>query len=344
MRIALVTDAWFPQVNGVVRTWSHVRDECEAMGHEMLVIRPEQFRTFPLPRYPEIRLPWWPGPKMRRMLDEFEPEVIHIPTEGTLGLAGRRYCLRRTLPFTTSYHTQYAQYVKKYLRVPERFTYGLLRWFHGPAARTLVPTRSIRDELDAQRFRNLIVWTRGVDTELFKPYGKELFNGLPRPVFGYIGRVAVEKNLDAFLSADLPGSKVVVGDGPAKASMKRRYPDVHFPGFKHGEELARHYAACDVFVFPSRTDTFGVVLLESMACGVPVAAYPVAGPRDVVRDGVTGVLNEDIAVAARAALELDPEACREYALEFSWRRCAQMFLDATEPIPPERLSSAKGRP
>jgi glycosyltransferase involved in cell wall biosynthesis len=332
MKIALVTDAWFPQVNGVVRTWSHVVDLCREMGHEVLVIRPEQFKTFPLPKYPEIRLPWWPGPKMRRLLDDFRPDAIHIPTEGTLGLAARRYCRRRKFPFTTSYHTQYALYVHKYTRIPERFTYRMLRWFHGAGEATLVPTKSIRDELTAQKFTNLRVWTRGVDTELFRPYGKELFDHLKRPVFSYIGRVAVEKNLDAFLGSDLPGSKVIVGDGPALKSFQKKYPDAVFVGYKHGEELARHFAASDVFVFPSKTDTFGVVLLEAMACGVPVAAYPVTGPIDVVDNGRVGVLDVDIGTAALGALEMDPKTCREYALGYSWQKCAQIVLDTLVPF------------
>lgn len=331
MRIALVTDAWFPQVNGVVRTWSHVVEECRAMGHEVLVIRPELFKTFPLPRYPEIRLPWWPWSGVRRMLDEFKPDAIHVPTEGTIGLAGRRYCLKRKLPFTTSYHTQYAQYVKKYTGIPERATYAVLRRFHGKAEATLVPTKSIVRELEAKRFRNLRVWTRGVDTELFRPYGKDALD-FPRPIFIYVGRVAKEKNIEAFMKLDLPGTKVVVGDGPATPMLKRRYPDVKFVGYKHGEDLARHFAAGDVFVFPSLTDTFGVVLLEAMACGVPAAAYPVSGPIDVVANGEVGVLDEDLGKAAVAALEMDPKRCREYAEGFSWRRCAEIFLDTLVPF------------
>jgi glycosyltransferase involved in cell wall biosynthesis len=340
MKIALVTDAWFPQVNGVVRTWSHVVDELKAMGHEIVVIRPEQFRTFPCPRYPDIRLSWFPRRKVARMLDEAKPDIIHIPTEGPLGLVGRGYCLKRKLPFTTSYHTQYAQYLKKYLGVPRRVTYRLLRWFHNPADRILVPTPTIARELEARGFRNLVVWTRGVDTSLFRPYGKDLYDDLQRPVFSYIGRVSIEKNLDAFLSADLPGSKVIVGDGPALPALRKRYPGVVFVGFKHGEELARHFAAADVFVFPSRTDTFGVVLLEAMACGVPVAAYPVAGPIDVVRNGAVGVLDEDLRKAALAALELDPDECRAYAMEFSWRRVAEIFLETAAPVPARAQNAA----
>jgi glycosyltransferase involved in cell wall biosynthesis len=341
MKIALVTDAWFPQVNGVVRTWSQVSDELKAMGHETVVIRPEQFRTFPCPRYPDIRLSWFPRRKVMRMLDEADPDIIHVPTEGPLGLAARAYCRRRGLPFTTSYHTQYAQYVKKYLGVPQPITYRFLRWFHDAADHILVPTPTIVRELEERGFRNLVVWTRGVDTNLFRPYGKDLYNGLKRPVFSYVGRVSIEKNLEAFLSTDLPGSKVIVGDGPALPSLRKRYPDAVFVGFKHGEELARHFAAADVFVFPSLTDTFGVVLLEAMACGVPVAAYPVAGPIDVVERGTVGVLDEDLGKAALAALELDPATCRAYATKFSWRRVAEIFLE-TATLVPARAQSVMG--
>lgn len=340
MRIALVTDAWFPQVNGVVRTMDHVRQELETKGHEIIPIHPGKFKTFPLPRYPEIRLPWFPFPGVRRMLDEARPDAIHITTEGTLGLAGRLYCRRRKLPFTTSYHTQYAQYVKKYTGIPLSITWRFLCWFHGGAEHTLVPTVSIERELGHHGFKNLLVWTRGVDTELFRPYDKHLHNGIPRPIFTYVGRVSVEKNLLPFLNADLPGSKIVVGDGPSLPSLQKSYPEVHFTGVKHGEELARHYAASDVFVFPSRTDTFGVVLLEAMACGVPVAAYPVTGPIDVVKHGVTGVLHEDIATAARKALKLDRSQCREWALQHTWQNCADLFLNALEKIEHKKQSES----
>ena len=330
MKIGLITDAWYPQVNGVVRTMSHVRDELVDLGHEFLVVSPDQFRTFPCPRYPEIRLSVHPLRRVRQLIEEGRPDALHIATEGPLGLMARRYCRRRGLPFTTSYHTQYAQYLRKYVGLPTSIGYRGLRWFHNAAAATLVPTRSIRDELAERGFRNLHVWTRGVDTDLFRPYGKDLIDD-PRPIFIYVGRVSREKNIQAFLDAKLPGTKYVVGDGPEMPALKRRHPKVRFVGFKHGEELARYFAAADVFVFPSLTDTFGVVLLEAMACGVPAAAYPVTGPIDVVEQGVSGILDEDIERAAVAALDLDPEVCRNFALEFSWRRCAEMFLETLEP-------------
>ncbi|MCI0630900.1 MAG: glycosyltransferase family 1 protein, partial [Phycisphaerales bacterium] len=321
MRIALITDAWFPQINGVVTTLDHVRRELEDAGHTFLVIHPGLFRTIPCPKYREIRLSVLPGRKFRRLIREFGPQAVHIATEGPLGLAGRRYCRRRGLPFTSSYHTQFPLYLKKYFWVPRRFTYALMRWFHNSAVRTLVPTPSVRDELTARGFKSIRVWTRGVDTALFKPHGKGFFTD-PRPIFLYAGRVAHEKNIEAFLCADLPGTKVVVGNGPAMTRLVREYPRVKFVGFKHGMDLARHVAAADVFVFPSKTDTFGIVMLEAMASGLPVAAYRVTGPIDVVKNGVSGVLDDDLAKAALGALELDPERCRDYALEFSWKRCA----------------------
>ncbi len=329
MRIALVTDAWFPQVNGVVRTLSHVKDELEQMGDSVDVIGPHLFPTFPCPRYPEIRLSWMPGRKTRQLLDEWQPDAVHIATEGTLGMTARRYCRRRRLPFTTSYHTQFPHYLKKYAAVPKRFTYAFMRWFHNGADGTLVPTPAVKRELDERGFKDVSVWTRGVDHDLFRPYDNRggLDLDLPRPVFLYAGRTAREKNIEAFLAARLPGSKLVVGGGPELDGLTRKYPDAHFVGYKYGEELARHYAASDVFVFPSLTDTFGVVMLEAMATGVPVAAYPVTGPIDVVDKGVSGILDEDITVAATKALELDREAVREYALGFTWKRCAEIFRE-----------------
>ncbi len=331
MRIALITDAWFPQVNGVVTTLNNVRTELERDGHEMLVIHPSLFRTVAAPRYPEIRLSLLPGRLMRGMLREFAPQAIHIATEGPLGLACRRFCRRAGLPFTTSYHTQFAHYLKIYFGVPRGWTSRLVRWFHGAAERTLVPTAAVGRELESRGFRHLVTWTRGVDTELFKPASRHLYPD-PRPVFLYVGRVAHEKNIEAFLKLDLPGTKVVVGDGPAMNELIRRYDRVRFVGYKRGQDLAAHIAAADVFVFPSRTDTFGVVMLEAMACGLPVAAYPVTGPIDVVSDGVSGVLHEDLRLAALKALEISPAGCRQYALGFTWRRCARMFLENLAPI------------
>jgi len=325
MRIAIVTDAWRPQVNGVVTTLTKTGESLAAMGHEVRFVTPASFRTVPCPTYPEIRLSLWPARRLARVLDEFQPEAVHIATEGPLGLAARRYCRRRGLAFTTSYHTQFPQYVRLRLPVPIAWCYAYLRWFHGAAARTLVPTEHQREELAAWGFANLVIWSRGVDTELFRPRERDAAAG-ERPLnLMYMGRVAVEKNIEAFLSLDLPGRKYVVGDGPDLPALRARHPDVQFTGFRFGEELARTLAGADVFVFPSRTDTFGLVMLEAMACGVPVAAYPVTGPLDVVLDGVTGALDEDLRRAVQRALTVDRSACREQALQYSWRRCSEQF-------------------
>jgi len=327
MRLAIVTDAWLPQVNGVVRTLGHTVRELSAAGHEVRVISPADFRTVPCPTYPEIRLSLFAGRSVRRRLDALAPDAVHIATEGPLGLAARAWCLRRNWPFTTAYHTQFPEYLRARFPIPVSLGYAAVRWFHGRAARTLVATPSMWRLLESRGFRNLALWGRGVDTDLFRPRDKA-FLDLPRPVWLYFGRVAVEKGIDDFLSLDLPGTKLVVGDGPAAESLRRRYPDVVYAGYRHGEDLAAHIAASDVFVFPSRTDTFGLVLLEAMACGVPVAAYPVTGPIDVVVEGVTGVLGEDLRAAALAALQLSPEACREKALRHSWEAATNQFLSS----------------
>jgi glycosyltransferase involved in cell wall biosynthesis len=327
LRLALVTDAWLPQVNGVVRTLGHTIREVEAAGHEVTVISPAEFRTVPCPTYPEIRLALFAGREVRRRLAALDPDAIHVATEGPLGLAARNWCVRRRRGFTTAYHTQFPEYVRARAPIPLRISYAAARWFHGRAANTLVATESMQRQLEARGFRNLARWGRGVDTELFRPRDKG-FLDLPRPIWLYVGRVAVEKGVEDFLRLDLPGSKLVVGDGPEAANLKRRYPDALFAGYRQGEDLAAHIAACDVFVFPSRTDTFGLVMLEAMACGVPVAAYPVTGPVDVVVDGVSGVLDEDLGRAALAALALDPAACRARALAHSWEACTRQFLAA----------------
>ncbi len=343
MRIAIVTDAWLPQTNGVVRTLTETRRSLERDGHVVFLVTPEGFRTIPCPSYPEIRLSLLPKKEVFRCLDRFAPDALHIATEGPLGLAGRRWALRRRLPFTTAYHTRFPQYVSARAPIPERLAYGVLRWFHGPAARTLVPTEHIRRELDGQGFGPLVIWGRGVDTELFHP-DRAIPLEAERPVAMYMGRVAVEKNIQAFLDLDLPGSRYVVGDGPALPALRRRYPNAVFTGAKYGEELAGHLASADVFVFPSRTDTFGLVLLEAMACGVPVAAYPVPGPIDVVEQGVSGVLDENLGRAVKSAVALDRRRCRETALRYSWQAATAQFTRHLQPATPGAgISSGPGR-
>jgi glycosyltransferase involved in cell wall biosynthesis len=324
MRIMIVSDAWFPQTNGVVQTLSKTAAWLEKFGHEVQMVTPNEFRNIPCPTYPEIRLSLLPYGAVRRRIMGFAPHALHIATEGPLGLAARRVALRNGLRFTTSYHTQFPQYLRARYPVPVSFSYGLLRWFHRPAVRCMVSTASMRRELAARGFANLATWRRGVDTEAFQPRDKGWLD-LPRPVAVYVGRVAIEKNIDAFLKMPWIGSKLVVGDGPERQRLQADYPGAHFLGFRFGEDLARHLAAADVMVFPSRTDTFGLVNLEAMACGVPVAAYPVTGPIDVIDDGVTGALDEDLARAAQRALKLDPAACRDRALKSGWDVCSREF-------------------
>ncbi|NBC23683.1 MAG: glycosyltransferase [Gammaproteobacteria bacterium] len=325
MRIAIITDAWLPQVNGVVTTLGRTRDELSRAGHRVKMLTPADQRTLPCPTYPEIRLAVLPYRRIRRTLDAFRPHCVHIATEGPLGFAARRYCRRRDLAFTTSYHTRFPQYVRERAPIPVAWMYAWLRRFHRPAAATLVPTPAVRDELAERGFLNLRLWSRGVDVETFRPQPRADLPGR-RPILLYMGRVAVEKNVEAFLQLRLPGTKYVVGDGPDLPRLRSEYPEVVFTGYRFGAELAALLAAADVFVFPSRTDTFGLVMLEAMACGTPVAAYPVTGPRDVVAQGRTGILHEDLATAVRGALALNRAACRQAALEKSWARATEQFL------------------
>jgi len=324
MRILLVTDAWFPQTNGVVNTLAQTAAWLGRFGHEVRMVTPEAFASFPCPTYPEIRICWFPYRRVARIIAGFHPQAIHIATEGPLGLAARRYCLRHELRFTTSYHTQFPQYLKLRFPIPLWLTYRALRWFHGAAARCMVSTETVSAELRGRGFTNLARWRRGVDTERFRPRDKALLQ-LPRPIAAYVGRIAVEKNVEAFLNMPWRGAKLVIGDGPERARLQALHPDAVFVGFHFGDELAAQLAAADILVFPSRTDTFGLVNLEAMACGVPVAAYPVQGPRDVIRDGVTGALDEDLGRAALRALALDPADCRAYALRSGWDTITREF-------------------
>jgi glycosyltransferase involved in cell wall biosynthesis len=329
MRIAIVSDAWRPQINGVVTTLGKTAEAAERLGHTVEVVSAQGSPSIACPSYPEIRLALRPASVVRERLQHFAPQMIHIATEGPLGLAARAYCLKRKHPFTTSYHTQFPDYAEARWRIPASFGYAYLRWFHRPAVRTLVGTQSVRSNLHSRGFTHLVPWSRGVDTALFRPDPQARAAATarwPQPIMLYSGRIAVEKNLEAFLALQLPGSKLIVGDGPARAQLQRQYPDAVFLGYRFGQELASYMACADVFVFPSRTDTFGIVMLEAMACGVPVAAFPVQGPLDVVKDGLTGVLSSDLETAIRGALALDPKQCRAFAQMHSWERCTRQFI------------------
>jgi glycosyltransferase involved in cell wall biosynthesis len=328
MRILIATDAWKPQINGVVRTYERLQNEIAQLGSEIKFLTHERYFTLPLPSYPEIRLALVDEASVAQCVAEFRPDHIHIATEGPIGFRMRAWCVKRGWPFTTSYHTRFPDYVSARLPMPLSWGYGLQRWFHSSATGMMVATPSLARDLEGKGFRNIQHWTRGVDTSLFRPQpDARAARSSAGPIFLYVGRVAVEKGVESFLSLDLPGQKVVVGDGPQLDDLRRRFPDVRFTGPKVDEDLAREYAAADVFVFPSRTDTFGMVLLEAMASGVPVAALPVTGPIDVVRHGVAGILDEDLRSAALSALALDRDAVRRHALGFSWSTCARMFLD-----------------
>ena len=326
MRIAIVTDAWYPQINGVVRTLTKTREGLEALGHDVLMITPESFRTVPCPTYPEIRLSIFPGRVVSARLRAFGPDHLHIATEGPLGLAARSYARRNQLAFTTAYHTRFPEYVRSRVLIPLSWTYAFLRWFHGPGNAVMAPTNAVVADLKSWRVGNPVIWPRGVDLDLFTPSDDARAKTTTKnPVSINVGRVSVEKNLGAFLDLDLPGEKWIVGGGPALEQMKARYPQVKFFGAKEMKDLPEIYNKADVFVFPSRTDTFGLVLLEAMACGLPVAAYPVTGPIDVVGGSKAGVLDEDLGKAAKAALKISRKAARKHAETFSWAAATDIF-------------------
>jgi glycosyltransferase involved in cell wall biosynthesis len=338
-RILIVSDAWQPQVNGVVRTLTTVMSELRAMGHEVDLIGPDRFHTMRCPTYPDISLALFPSRQLVRMIEAFQPDALHIATEGPLGLAARRWAMRTGFAFTTAFHTRFAEYLKARTGLPLAPTYAWMRRFHRAGQGTMVATESLRQELTARGFGNIRPWSRGVDLALFRPEPREDW-GLPRPIFIHVGRIAVEKNISAFLDLDLPGSKVVVGDGPLLAKYQKKYPAVHFLGPRYGNALARAYAGGDVFVFPSLTDTFGLVILESLACGTPVAAFPVTGPKDVLAgaDGVIGAVDTDLRSACMRALAADRQACRRHAEGFSWRACAEGFLSHLVPLMPNETN------
>jgi glycosyltransferase involved in cell wall biosynthesis len=324
MRVLIATDAWRPQVNGVVRTYERLEEQLHLLGHETEFLTPDGFRTLPLPTYPEIRLALIRPGNAEKRIASFKPDHIHIATEGPIGLATRAICLRHSRPFTTSYHTRFQEYASARLPIPVAWGYALERWFHNAGNGTMVATPSLLEELAGNGLDKLMLWSRGVDTQMFRPRNVRIFGD--GPVFLYVGRVAVEKNLSAFLDLDLPGRKVIVGSGPQLEALKAAYPAAIFTGPLFDEALAEAFASSDVFVFPSLTDTYGVVLLEALASGVPVAAYPVTGPKDIVASGKVGCLSQDLREAALCALGMDRDVCRDYALGFTWETCARQFI------------------
>jgi glycosyltransferase involved in cell wall biosynthesis len=331
MRILIATDAWHPQVNGVVRTLTLMAENAKALGAEVGFLTPESFRTFAMPSYRDLRVAMPSPAKIAGLIADARPDSIHIATEGPIGLLVRRYCRKKGVPFTTSFHTRFPEYVSARLPVPESLVWRALRRFHGAGQAVMAATPALMGELRTRGFRNVVLWPRGVDTGLFRPRAIDLC--LPAPVFLCVGRVAVEKNLEAFLDLDLPGTKVIVGDGPARVALEQNYPNAVFLGELQGEALAEVYAAADVFVFPSKTDTFGLVLLEALASGLPVAAFPVTGPRDVIGEAPVGVLSDDLRQACLSALEILPQACVEFAAKHTWEASARAFLDNIANIP-----------
>jgi glycosyltransferase involved in cell wall biosynthesis len=341
-RILIVTDAWRPQINGVVRTLESLASQLRSWGHEVNFLTPEPFWTLPVPTYPEIRLSLASRRTVFHSMARARPHHIHIATEGPLGLLARRYCIERGKAFTTSFHTRFPEYVAERLPVPEEWSYGYLRWFHDQAVNTMVPTPSLRSELTEHGFSHLTLWGRGVDGNRFRPGPKTMFTDLPGPHLLYVGRVSAEKNVADFLDLHVPGTKIVVGDGPDRAHLERLHPEAKFVGYLHGEELAAAYRSADVLVFPSRTDTFGNVVTEALASGTSVAAYPVTGPKDILTDPRAGTLSDDLASAVMRSLLLKREDARALGEQFTWSASALQFLTALAPatLQPHRLAKA----
>lgn len=335
MRILIATDAWHPQVNGVVRTLTSLAASAKGLGADIEFLTPDGFPSVGVPTYPGLRIALPNRREIARRIEAAQPDALHIATEGPIGWAARAYCRRRDLAFTTSYTTRFPEYVSVRTGIPDSVGYAVMRHFHAASSMIMVATDSLRQELAGRGFRKLGAWTRGVDTNLFSPDEPAILD-LPRPIFMTMGRVAIEKNIEAFLSLDLPGSKVVVGDGPQKAMLEQKYPDVAFLGEKKGKDLSSYLAAADVFVFPSLTDTFGVVQLEALACGTPVAAFPVTGPLDVIADRPIGAIDNDLRAACMRALEMSRETCRNFALERSWENSARQFLGNLTSLQPSR--------
>jgi glycosyltransferase involved in cell wall biosynthesis len=333
IRLLIATDAWEPQVNGVVKTLQKTIELLRQGGAEVSLIEPTQFRSFPCPGYPQIPLALPPPRRIAEKTTRFDPTHIHIATEGPIGWMMRRHCLRNGLAFSSAYHTRFPEYTRERFPVPLAWTYALMRRFHNAGKCTLVTTASMQADLARRGFRHLRPWSRGVDLTLFSEAAKTTaFDDLKRPILLSVGRIAPEKNLSAFLAADCPGTKVVIGDGPDREKLSRRFPTAVFLGARSHRELAPYYAAADVFVFPSRTDTFGLVMVEAMACGLPVAAYPVPGPIDVIGQSGAGALHEDIGQAICTALSIDRSICRRHAMTFRWEAATEQFVDGLVPV------------
>ncbi|SMC52655.1 glycosyltransferase family 4 protein [Polynucleobacter kasalickyi] len=343
MKILIITDAWEPQINGVVRTLKQTKRELEEMGHVVDILSPLEFKTIPCPTYPDISLSIFPGRKIARRIKLFKPDALHISTEGPLGLAARSYAVRNKLPFSTAYHTRFPEYVKARTGIPVAVTYKFLKWFHRKSLAVMAPTPTVKKDLESYGFTNVVLWSRGVDLSRFEVKTSDKLSGT-RPIFLNVGRVAVEKNIEAFLALDLPGSKVVIGDGPSLPYLKEKYPMVQFLGAKEQSQLPEYYCSADVFVFPSKTDTFGLVLLEAMACGLPVAAYPVTGPIDVIGQSESGALRENLEEACLAALKISKAEARKYAEGFSWQAATEQFVKHLQPVPPGLVEASSDFP
>ena len=333
MKILIVTDAWYPQVNGVCRTLKNLGDELKKIGHKVEYIEPNQFFTVPMPKYNEIKLSLNVWPRVGRLISKVDADIIHIATEGPIGIFAKRYCIKNKLKFTTSYHTQFDKYLKFYYPyLPIKFAQKFLKGFHSQAEKILVTTQSMKDELQDIGFDKdkMVVWTRGANHGAFQN-PKKINLEYKRPIYLYVGRVSIEKNIRAFLDLDLKGTKLVVGKGPDLDKLKKEYPDAKFKGERTNGELASYFASSDVFVFPSKTDTFGIVIIEALKCGLPVAAYPVAGPKDIFNGTNIGSLNNNLKIAVEEALKADRQACVEHAKKYTWENCAKIFLDSAVP-------------
>jgi glycosyltransferase involved in cell wall biosynthesis len=334
-RILIATDAWVPQVNGVVRTLQTTIDLLQRQGHAVEVVEPGQFSSWPVPFYPEVAMAFpWPH-KLADRIKAFRPDHVHISTEGTIGLLVRRSCMRRRWRFSTAYHTRYAEYLERLAHIPASLTYRYLRWFHGTADRLMVATPSLEADLIARGFKAPMGrWSRGVDLKLFRPRPKTSCE-FPKPILLYVGRVSHEKGIEEFLKLTTPGTKVIVGDGPARAELESKYPAAKFLGYRKGEALGECYAMGDLFVFPSKTDTFGLVVIEALATGLPVAAYPVTGPMDIITRPEIGALNDNLGIAIEEALKNGQrEECIKEAQNYTWEHCTEQFLKNLAPISP----------